>query len=123
MKKQLKDPPERIFNSNLNSKSTLQGPGEAGAGMIVVRRRQKETSILKLNIKDKNPRKNINILNKLTEIYIRTGLDEKNIMATNTIYFIDEQLNEIRDSLKFIENQLEVFKLQNPNIEIVDKEF
>ncbi|MAU37092.1 MAG: hypothetical protein CMD14_06950 [Flavobacteriales bacterium] len=83
----------------------------------------KETSILKLNIKAKNPKKNINILNKITEIYIRNGLDEKNIMAINTIYFIDEQLESIQDSLKFIENQLEIFKLKNPNLEIVDKEF
>ena len=83
----------------------------------------KETSILKLNIKASNPRKNINILNKLTEIYIRSGLDEKNIMAINTIYFIDEQLGIIQDSLTFIENQLEAFKLKNPNLEIVDKEY
>ena len=44
-------------------------------------------------------------------------------MAINTIYFIDEQLNIIQDSLTFIENQLEVFKLENPNLEIVDKEY
>ena len=37
----------------------------------------KETSILKINIKAKTPKKYIYILNKLTEIYIRSGLDEK----------------------------------------------
>jgi tyrosine-protein kinase Etk/Wzc len=83
----------------------------------------KETSILKLNIKASNPKKNINILNKLTEIYIRGGLDEKNIMAINTIYFIDEQLRVINDSLTFIENQLEAFRIKNPNLELVDKEY
>ena len=83
----------------------------------------KETSILKLNIKATNPKKNINILNKLTDIYIRNSLDEKNIMAVNTIYFIDEQLSIITDSLRFIEDQLKIFKLKNPNLEIVDKEF
>ena len=44
-------------------------------------------------------------------------------MAINTIYFIDEQLNIIQDSLAFIENQLETFKLKHPNLKIVDKEF
>mgnify|MGYP001495355008 CR=1 FL=1 len=83
----------------------------------------KETSILKLNIKGKTPKKNINILDKITEIYIRSGLDEKNIMAINTIHFIDEQLEVIQDSLTIIENKLESFRLQNPNLEIVDKEF
>ncbi len=83
----------------------------------------KETSILKINIKARTPKKYIYILNKLTEIYIRSGLDEKNIMAINTIDFIDEQLDVIQDSLTFIENKLEKFRLENPNLEIVDKEF
>jgi len=83
----------------------------------------KETSILKLSIKGSNPKKNIEILDKLTDIYIRSGLNEKNIMAVNTINFIDNQLSIIGDSLSFIENQLEKFRLENPNLEIVDKEF
>ena len=79
-----------------------------------------ETSVLKLSIKDRNPKKNINILNKITEIYIRSELDEKNIMAINTIDFIDNQLTIIQDSLTFIENKLEAFRVQNPNLEIIE---
>ena len=44
-------------------------------------------------------------------------------MAINTIYFIDEQLRVINDSLTFIENQLEAFRIKNPNLELVDKEY
>ncbi len=83
----------------------------------------KETSVLKINIKGPTPRKNIDILNKLTDIYIRSGLDEKNIMAVNTINFIDVQLYIIRDSLTIIEEKLQNFRLRNPDLEIVDKEF
>ena len=83
----------------------------------------KETSILKLNIKGRTPKKNIEILNKLTDIYIRSGLDEKNLMAINTIYFIDKQLNIIQDSLRNIENKLEIFSSKNPNLAIVDKDY
>jgi len=83
----------------------------------------KETSILKLNIKGRTPKKSIQILNKLTEVYIRNSLDEKNLMAINTIYFIDEQLAVIKDSLTLIENQLEIFRKQNPNLDIVNKDF
>jgi tyrosine-protein kinase Etk/Wzc len=83
----------------------------------------KDASILKLNIKERTPRKSIQILDKITEIYIRSGLDEKNLMAINTIHFIDEQLETIQDSLTYIEGNLEKFRLQNPNLEIVDKEF
>ena len=83
----------------------------------------KETSILKLNIKGKTPKKSIKILNKLTEIYLRNSLNEKNLMAINTIHFIDGQLAVIKDSLTLIENQLEVFRKQNPTLDIVNKDF
>ena len=83
----------------------------------------KETSILKLSIKGRTPKKSIKILNKLTEIYLRNSLNEKNLMAINTIHFIDEQLSVIKDSLTLIENQLEVFRKQNPNLDIVNKDF
>ena len=83
----------------------------------------KETSILKLNLKEKTPRKSIYILNKITEIYIRSGLDEKNLMAINTIHFIDDQLTIIQDSLSGIERELELFKTIHPNLDIVDKEY
>ena len=83
----------------------------------------KETSILKLSIKGRTPKKSIEILNKLTEVYIRNSLNEKNLMAINTIYFIDGQLTVIKDSLTLIENQLEVFRKQNPNLDIVNKDF
>ena len=39
-------------------------------------------------------------------------------MAINTIRFIDTQLEIIEDSLIFIEDQIEVFKIENPNLEI-----
>jgi capsular exopolysaccharide synthesis family protein len=82
-----------------------------------------ETSILRLNIKDRTHKKNIAILNKLTEIYIRNGLNDKNLMAINTILFIDNQLTIIQDSLTYIENQLEEFRKQNPNIDIADEDY
>ena len=37
----------------------------------------KEASVLKLNVKASNPKKHIDFINKLTELYIKMGLDEK----------------------------------------------
>jgi len=82
-----------------------------------------ETSILRLNIKGRAPHKNIAILNDLTSEYINNGLSDKNIMAVNTIHFIDEQLEVIQDSLTRIENKIKAFKQLNPNLDLVDKEF
>ena len=90
---------------------------------VIINPINKETSILKLNLRERNPRKSIQILNKITEIYIRSGLNEKNLMAINTIHFIDDQLTIIQDSLSEIERKLELFKTKHPNLEIVDKEY
>jgi len=90
---------------------------------IIISPINKEASILKLNIKGRTPKKNIEILDKLTEIYIRSGLDEKNLMAINTIHFIDDQLTVIQDSLSYIENQLQLFRSNNPNLTIIDKDY
>ena len=90
---------------------------------VIINPINKETSILKLNIRERTPNKNIHILNKITEIYIRSGLDEKNLMAINTIHFIDQQLTIIKDSLSVIERKLELFKSLHPDLEIVDKEY
>jgi len=90
---------------------------------VIINPINKETSILKLNIRERTPKKNIHILNKITEIYIRSGLDDKNSMAINTINFIDYQLSIIQDSLSSIERKLELFKTFHPNLEIVDKEY
>ena len=90
---------------------------------VIINPINKETSILKLNLRERNPRKSIHILNKITEIYIRGGLNEKNLMAINTIHFIDDQLTIIQDSLSQIESKLELFKTKHPNLEIVDKEY
>ena len=83
----------------------------------------KETSILKLRIIEATPRKSIYILNAITEIYIRSGLNEKNLMAINTIHFIDDQLTIIQDSLSGIERKIELFKAQHPNLDIAEKEY
>ncbi len=90
---------------------------------IIITPINKDASILKINIKGKTPKKNISILNKLTEIYIRNGLDNKNLMANNTIHFIDEQLAVIDDSLTSIENKIKNFRLKNPNLTIIDKDY
>ncbi len=49
-------------------------------------------------------------LNKITEIYIRTGLEDKALIAENTIQFIDQQLQQIIDSLRRSEIILQNFR-------------
>ncbi|MBE0641359.1 MAG: hypothetical protein IH599_04940, partial [Bacteroidales bacterium] len=76
-----------------------------------------EASILRISYKNTNAQKAIDFLNKLTEVYIRNELEEKNQNARRTIEFIDDQLGIISDSMGSVEQELENFRLASSVLE------
>ena len=84
---------------------------------------EKDASILKISLEGSNPIKINDFLNRFTELYLKSGLDEKNQITSNTIEFINEQLSSISDSLSDVESNLETFKQKNPKIELSQKEY
>jgi tyrosine-protein kinase Etk/Wzc len=78
----------------------------------------KESSILELSTVGNNIQRECDYLNKLTEVYIQNGLDEKNRIASNTINFIDSQLESIALSLNNAETELESFRRTNKVMDI-----
>ena len=87
-------------------------------GMLGVNLTDKEGSILQLSIQSFVPQKEANYLNKLAEVYIQAGLEEKNQIATKAIEFIDDQINDILDSLDIAENNLQNFRMKNKIVNI-----
>jgi len=77
-----------------------------------------KSSVLNLNIEGTVPKKIVDYLNKMTEVYIRTELDEMNKTYENTISFIDNQLSKIVDSLEIAEDNLEAFRRNNKIINL-----
>jgi capsular exopolysaccharide synthesis family protein len=75
-------------------------------------------SILTLSITGYVPQQIADYLNKLSEVYIRSNLEEKNITSENTIKFIDEQLSGIIDSLETTGLQLQNFRSSNKVIDL-----
>ncbi len=55
----------------------------------------------------------VDFLKKLTEVYIRKELEDKNQIANNTINFIDTQLRIVADSLNSTDNSIQDFKEKN----------
>jgi len=78
----------------------------------------KRGSVLFLSIAGNNQDQITNYVNKLMEIYIERGLEEKNQTAINTVNFIDQQLSIIDTSLKIAEMNLQDFRLKNRLINI-----
>ncbi|RZT96798.1 protein involved in gliding motility EpsB [Ancylomarina subtilis] len=57
--------------------------------------------------------KSIAFLNKLMEVWIQNGLDQKNLIANNTISFIDQQLYGLGDTLGRVGAKLQRFRTSN----------
>ncbi len=71
---------------------------------------ERRGSVLFLSTQGFNSRQEADFLNKLVDVYIRSGLEEKNQIATQALEFIDEQLLHISDSLRKSENALQAFR-------------
>jgi len=83
------------------------------SGKLSLEASDKKSSIILLSTTGKVPQKEVDYLNKLLDVYIQKGLDEKNKTAINTVKFIDNQLLGIVDSLHIAEYNLEQFRLNN----------
>jgi len=80
----------------------------------------REASILEIKLKNNNTQKAVNFLNMLTAVYLQRSLDQKNQIASNTINFIDQQLDVISDTLTVAETDLQNFQSDN---EVMDLSF
>jgi capsular exopolysaccharide synthesis family protein len=73
----------------------------------------REGTTLKISIEGTNRAKDVDYINKLTEIFVSLSLDKKNLEAARRIQFIDDQLVDISDSLVITENRLQQFRSRN----------
>ncbi|MGC6470163.1 MAG: GumC family protein [Flavobacteriales bacterium] len=90
---------------------------------LTVNEIDKDASILKISLEGTNPKKINDFLNRFSQLYLEFGLEEKNQIAANTINFINNQLETITDSLSNVEIELESFKINNPKVQIINKDF
>jgi len=81
---------------------------------------EKGIDVLIISLQSENIPKAADFLNELTKVYINYKLAKKNIIATNTIEFIDNQLISITDSLLLAENTLQNYR---SNSKIIDMSF
>jgi tyrosine-protein kinase Etk/Wzc len=106
--------PEKYFFI-INDKPNL---ARAYQGKLNISTNDKRGTVLALSTTGSDAQMESDYLNKLMEVYIQYGLDEKNRTAINTISFIDEQLSLVVDSLKRAEDKLQNFRLKNKVLDI-----
>ena len=76
------------------------------------------SNVLYISMKGNNLYKLIDFLNILSSVYLEKSIERKNKSASNTINFIESQLTEISDSLKFSEKKLQDFQSTNKVMDI-----
>ncbi|HRX32599.1 MAG TPA: polysaccharide biosynthesis tyrosine autokinase [Tenuifilaceae bacterium] len=85
---------------------------------VTVSLNDKKGSLLTLSTSGFVAEQEADYLNKLMEVYIRRGLEEKNQIASNTVLFIDKQLEQMTDTLHRAELRLQNFRTENRVLDI-----
>jgi capsular exopolysaccharide synthesis family protein len=90
-------------------------------GKLSVAPIEEEASIVTLSVSGFDPVQEADYLNKLMDVYINYGLENKTRTAEKTIEFIDEQVKIISDSLFVAEGKMERFRLENSFFDLSSK--
>jgi capsular exopolysaccharide synthesis family protein len=107
---------DQAFQTNKNIVFTfnnLQKLAESYSKAIEIATASKDASVLTLSLTDAVPDKGKDILNKLIEHYNKVAIEDKNLIATNTLQFIDERLKYLTVELTDVEKNVEKFKSRN----------
>ncbi len=110
--------PSLLENKYFFVKNTVNSIVQSYLYRLEIEVSPEKSSILWLWMVGTVPQKDADYLNKVIEIYIRNGLNEKNQKAKSIIRFIDKQLESVSDSLRVTENNLQIFKQQNRSVDI-----
>src|SRR5690554_4496908 len=106
-----KSPSFRLENPTillkLNNKDALAA---AFSSALSIELPTKLSSVVKLSLNDPVPQRGKDVLNKLVETYSFQAVKEKNIIATNTLEFIEEQLESLTEELDDIERKIESYR-------------
>ncbi len=97
---------------------SISGLAKSFARRLEVSQTDINASILKLVSQGQIPKKEVDFLNKLTEHYIQSKLEERDEIAMSKESFIREQLAGVTDSLAKAELRLEAFRSRSQAIDL-----
>lgn len=78
----------------------------------------KASTILNLKYKDEVPVRAENILNSLIEEYNKASLEDRNLLAANTLAFVEERLKDVEADLDAVETQIKNYKSRSGAVSI-----
>ncbi len=81
----------------------------------------KDATIVKLTFRDQIPARAVDVLNTLCKVYINLDIQDKTSVASLTLRFVDEQLDETSKVVNDIEGELQGFKEKNKTVNLSDE--
>lgn len=100
------------------SLSSAKGTAPGYLGGLKAEAASKLSSVVDLSYRDIDPKRAEDILNHLIEAYQQSANDEKNLLAENTLSFVNERLNIVSHDLDSIEKQVQLYKAGNRAVDI-----
>ncbi len=107
-----------IGNKYFVTKNSITDVAQNFLGRLQIDVSPEKSSILWLWLEGTVPQKDADYMNRLIDIYIRNGLEDKNKKASSIIEFIDKQLEGVSDSLRETESNMQILKQQNKTVDI-----
>jgi uncharacterized protein involved in exopolysaccharide biosynthesis len=93
--------------------STLDATVSSLQNGIIIEKAREKSSAIKLSMITNHIKKAQSILDALVEEHSKSAIDDENIVARNTLNFIDERLNYITEDLSDIDGNVSNFKVKN----------
>lgn len=78
----------------------------------------KQSTVIDLSIIDEVPQRGEDILNELIYVYNQAAVKDKNILATNTLKFVEDRLEFVVNELDSVENKLQNYKSENKIVDV-----
>jgi capsular exopolysaccharide synthesis family protein len=78
----------------------------------------KQSTILQLVLKDEDPKRAEDILNGLMAAYNKATVYNKNTLASNTLFFLEQRLKRVQQELDSAEKQIQQYKESTGSINI-----
>ena len=73
----------------------------------------KQSTVIDLSIEGEVPQRGEDILNELLNVYNRAAILDKNVLAANTLKFVEDRLKYVVNELDSVEGRLQNYKAQN----------
>ncbi|MFN5325557.1 MAG: GumC family protein [Bacteroidota bacterium] len=87
-------------------------------GRLKIESPDKDATIVELTFRDEIPERAADVLNKLCEVYIKRDILDKTSVASLTLEFVDQQLDQTSKAVGDVEVELQKFKESNQTVNL-----